>query len=157
MSLIARADSFLRRAVNGVSALLLAAVVCLGVAQVAGRYLFASPIIWSEEAIRLLYVWMILIAAANADHMRITFIDSVAGPRVQFLLRAGRTLIVLALLAVLIQGAWRLNMSFGRDRYVALGIEKSWYWMAGVTGGLLWAGAQISGLFAARVSGKDRT
>ncbi|MFV0334561.1 MAG: TRAP transporter small permease [Tropicimonas sp.] len=146
--MIGRIDSLLRRAVNGASALLLAAVVCLGIAQVASRYLLGSSIIWSEEAIRLLYVWMILIAAANADHMRITFLDTLLGQGARTVLQAFRVLVVLAMLALLIWGAWQLNLSFGRDRYVALGLSKSWYWMAGVTGCLLWAGTQVSGLLA---------
>ena len=146
-------DGFLRRAINGASALLLAVVVCLGIAQVASRYLLGSSIIWSEEAIRLLYVWMILVAAANAQHMQITFLDDYLGPRTTVLVQALRTAIVLAALALLVWGAWKLNASFGRDRYVALGISKSWYWMAGVVGGLLWAGAQVSGLLA-RLAGE---
>lgn len=152
--MIRRFDSFLRRAVNGVSALLLVLVVVLGVAQVIGRYVFGSSIIWSEEAIRLLYVWMILIAAANAEHMRITFLDTLVGDRANAVLHAFRTAVVLSLLALIVWGAWELNASFGRDRYVALGISKSWYWMAGVIGGLLWAGSEISRLLL-RLSSRD--
>jgi TRAP-type C4-dicarboxylate transport system permease small subunit len=147
MTQTARLDRLLRRAVNGAAALLLLAVVLLGIAQVVSRYLLGTSLIWSEELIRLLYVWMILVAAANADHMRITLMDGRLGPRGQGVLTALRTAVVLALLALLIWGAWQLDASFGRDRYVALGISKSWYWMAGVVGGLLWAGTQISALF----------
>ncbi|ETA51170.1 TRAP transporter small permease [Ponticoccus alexandrii] len=144
--MICRIDSFLRRAINGASALLLAMVLCLGIAQVGSRYLLGSSIIWSEEAIRLIYIWMILVAAANADHMRITLLDTLLGRRALVVLRALRTIVVLSMLALLVWGAWQLNTSFGRDRYVALGISKSWYWSAGIVGCLLWAGTQVSGL-----------
>lgn len=155
--MLERLDSFLRHAINGVSALLMLAVVTLGVAQVASRYLFSHSIIWSEEAVRLLYVWMILVAAANSDHMRITIADSMAGDRINAVLNAFRTCVVLALLGLIVWGAWELNESFGRDRYVALGISKSWYWMAGVVGGLLWAGAQVSNLLLRHSTGKSLT
>lgn len=151
--MIGRIDSLLRRAINGASAILLAIVLCLGIAQVGSRYLLGTSIIWSEEAIRLIYVWMILVAAANADHMRITLLDTIAGTRALVALRALRTVVVLSMLALLVWGAWQLNLSFGRDRYVAMGISKSWYWSAGICGCLLWAGTQVSGLLTRLVEG----
>lgn len=152
MTAVVRFDKFLQSAINGASALLLLAVVLLGIAQVISRYFFGTSLIWSEELIRLLYVWMILIAAANAEHMRVTFLDSVLPPRSVKLLRVLRMVVVLAMLALLVFGAWQLNASFGRDHYVALGISKSWYWMAGIIGCLLWAGKQVSALLSMLVS-----
>lgn len=155
MTFLERLDRYLRHAVNGVSAILLLAVVLLGIAQVTSRYFFGTSIIWSEELIRLLYVWMILVAAANAEHMCITFLDNHAGKGAMAVVRTLRTMVVLALLALLVWGAWQLNLSFGRDRYVALGISKSWYWMAGVVGCLLWAGTQVSGLLSALTAPRE--
>ena len=46
MTQIARLDRLLRRAVNGAAALLLLAVVLLGIAQVVSRYLLGTSLIF---------------------------------------------------------------------------------------------------------------
>lgn len=150
--IIRRADATLRAAIDGASALLLLAVTCLGIWQVISRYVFNASLVWSEEAIRLLYVWLVLIAATTAPHMQITlFSDRLTGRAAQ-LLKAVQTLVMLALalalLLLLVQGAVALNGSFGSDRYVTLDLSKSWYWTGAIVGGLLWAGVLISGLIA---------
>ncbi|MEO1104086.1 MAG: TRAP transporter small permease subunit, partial [Pseudomonadota bacterium] len=93
-------------------------------------------------------VWLILLAAATAPHMRITLLsDQLRGPAA-LVLSIVRTLFVLALLALLVNGALTLEASFGNDRYVTLGISRSWYWTAAIVGGLLWAGTLVTGLLA---------
>ncbi|WP_227267984.1 TRAP transporter small permease [Roseobacter weihaiensis] len=146
--IIRRADAALRTAIEGASALLLLSVTCLGIWQVISRYVFNASLVWSEEAIRLLYVWLVLIAAATAPHMHITLFSGRLTGRAAQLLKTVQTLVMLALLLLLVQGAVALNGSFGSDRYVTLGLSKSWYWTAAIVGGLLWAGVLISGLIA---------
>ena len=145
-------DRRLRAGIDGAGALLLAAVTLLGIAQVVARYGFNSSLVWSEEAIRLLYVWLVLVAAASAPHMRIGLVaDRLSGPAAAAL-GVARTMVMLALLALLVHGALTLNASFGSDRYVALGLSKSWYWTGAVVGALLWTGTILTGLLARRGS-----
>lgn len=142
-------DTGLRRAIDGAAAILLLAVTLLGISQVVSRYAFNSSLVWSEEMIRLLYVWMVLIAASTAPHMKITLVEDALTGSQALVLKVFQTLVMLALLTLLVWGAVRLNASFGRDRYVTLGIAKSWYWTGAIVGGLLWAGSLLSGLAAA--------
>lgn len=145
-----RLDRGLRAAVDGAAALLLAAVTALGVAQVVARYGFNASLVWSEEAIRLLYVWLVLVGAAGASHMRIGLLaDRARGPAATAL-SLMRTLVTLALLALLVHGALTLNDRFGSDRYVTLGLTRSWYWTGAVVGALLWMGTVVTGLLAGR-------
>jgi hypothetical protein len=42
-------------------------IVALAIAQVAARYRFGSPLIWSEEASKLLLVWLVFLGAAARE------------------------------------------------------------------------------------------
>lgn len=138
----------LRRAIDGAAALLILAVTVLGISQVISRYGFNASLVWSEELIRLLYVWLVLIAASTAPHMKISLVENLLSGRGAAVLRVLQTLIMLALLALLVNGAIQLEGAFGRDRYVTLGVSKSWYWTGAIVGGLLWAGSILSQLAA---------
>ena len=146
-------DRRLRAGIDGAAALLLAAVTVLGIAQVVARYGFNASLVWSEEAIRLLYVWLVLVAAAGAPHMRIGLIaDRLRGPAATAL-GLLRTLATLAILALLVRGALTLNASFGSDRYVTLALSRFWYWTGAVVGNLLWMGTTVTDLLARRDEG----
>lgn len=145
---LVRWDARLRAGIDGAAALLLAAVTILGIAQVVARYVFNSSLVWSEEAIRLLYVWLVLIAAATAPHMRIGLVSDRVRGTAGVILRLVQTAIMLSLLALLVNGALTLNASFGNDRYVTLGIAKSWYWTGAIVGSLVWAGTILADLAA---------
>lgn len=143
----------LRRAIDGAAALLILTVTVLGIMQVVSRYGLNSSLVWSEELIRLLYVWLVLIAAATAQHMRISLLENFLSAGWLMALKVMQTSIMLALLALLVHGAIQLDGAFGQDRYVTLGIGKTWYWTGAIVGGLLWAGSILSSLaagFAAR-------
>lgn len=42
---------------------ILGALACLGIAQVVARYIFKSPIAWSEEVIRFALIWCVFLGA----------------------------------------------------------------------------------------------
>ena len=152
-----RIDRRLRAGVNGTAALLLAAVTILGIAQVIARYVFNASLVWSEELIRLLYVWLVLVAATTAPHMRVGLVADAATGWLGAGLRVFRTLVVVALLVVLIQGALTLNASLGSDRYVTLGITKSWYWSGTIVCGVLWIVTLLTGLAGSNDGGEKPT
>lgn len=116
---------------------LMLVVVLLTLSQVFARYVLNSSIIWAEEANRFLYVWVILLAAVGADHMRIGLIADQE--------RFRKWLTPLALIAGILAlglvawGGWTLRQTFVHDRYVTLGLSKGWYFLAAVVGGALWA------------------
>lgn len=138
-------DRRLRAAVDGAAALLLATVTCLGIAQVFWRYVLNASLTWSEEAIRLMFVWLIFVGAANAPHLRVNLLADRLGPTGELILTLARRVVEIALLVVVVEGALRLNASFGDDSFVTLTITKRWYWSSAIVGGLLWAGLLVSG------------
>lgn len=63
-------------AIDVMSVLLLSSIFVLGIAQVVWRWILRDPIVWSEELIQLMYVWVCYLGWAIAErkdsHIRIT-------------------------------------------------------------------------------------
>lgn len=68
-----------------ISCLLLVAVFALVVLQVVTRYVFNSPLSWTEEAARLLMVWLTFIAAVyvagQREHLTVDILPLIASPQ----------------------------------------------------------------------------
>lgn len=129
--------NFGRRAIDAVSGLLLAAVLVVTLLQVAARYVFSWSIPWSEELTRLIFVWMVMIAAVGGAHMRIDFLVEQMPAAMRRWLQLGLAVLSVAILALM---AWK---SFGlidltrNDHYVALNISvQILYWSVPVGCGL---------------------
>ena len=62
--------------IDVMAVLLLAGIFVLGIAQVTWRWILRNPIVWSEELIQLIYVWVCYLGWAIAErkdaHIRIT-------------------------------------------------------------------------------------
>jgi TRAP-type C4-dicarboxylate transport system permease small subunit len=85
-------------------AAMVAAITAVTFAQVISRYVFADPIIWSEEVARYLFVWITLIGAAAGVRMHAHFgLDILRRyfPRLRTPLGALTMLVVAAFLGLL--------------------------------------------------------
>lgn len=62
-------------------------IVLVGFAQVLFRFVFSSPLSWSEEVVRYVFVWSVFLTAAIAfhlnSHISIDFLTSRYPPRLQ--------------------------------------------------------------------------
>ena len=71
------------------------AVTCL---QVISRYVFNNPLIWSEESVRFMVVWMCMVGSAvsnfDDDHMMINIIVEKFPRPVQFVMYTVRQLLI---------------------------------------------------------------
>ena len=74
------------------SVLLLSGIFVLGIAQVFWRWVLKNPIVWSEELIQLMYVWVCYLGWAIAErkdaHIRITAVMNAIPPSAQKWLQA---------------------------------------------------------------------
>lgn len=113
------------------------AVTLITLAQVFSRYVLNSSLIWGEELTRLLYVWLLLIAAAGASHMRIGLIAET--PRLRKPLGIFAATLGALTLAFLMWGGWKLQAMFAFDRYTTLNLSKTWYFTGAIAGGAIWA------------------
>ena len=89
---VRKADRIVGKTIDVVSVVLLLFIFVIGIAQVVWRWILNDPIVWSEEMIRLTYVWICylgwVIAERSDSHIRITIISSRLPKSVQKYLQA---------------------------------------------------------------------
>lgn len=129
---------FLARVPDIAAGALLAVVTLLVVAQVFVRYVLGGSLVWSEELTRLLFVWMVLVAASRAQPMRIDQLLDAMPPRVAALVRLLGEVLVAGLTVLLLVGTWGMIDLTEFDMYIALGISVRWLYAALLVGGALW-------------------
>lgn len=94
-----------------ISIIILAVMAVLVVWQVAARYIFQSPIPWSEQLAKYLFIWLVLINGAyifgKKEHMNIGYFKSKMPQSVQNILDYVIEIITLGFAAfILIWGGW---------------------------------------------------
>src|SRR4051794_41815726 len=81
----ARAESALGNAVETIVAVLTGVEVIILFAGVVSRYVFHSPLTWSDELASILFLWLAMLGAVVAyrrvEHMRMSALVNRAGPR----------------------------------------------------------------------------
>ncbi|MCX7324256.1 MAG: TRAP transporter small permease subunit [Hyphomicrobiales bacterium] len=77
----------LRMAALDIAALMLGALFVIFLIQIAARYLFGSPLLWTLEACLTLWLWVVFWAGAfvlqEKDHVRFDVLYGAVRPRVQ--------------------------------------------------------------------------
>lgn len=120
------------------SVALLGAVLGLMSAQVVARYVFRSPIAWSEELARFALIWLAFVAGAwvmaEGRHLVVDVVSRHLSGRGRRILDVVSGCVVLVTCVVLLPAgigfAWRM----GGIKSSALGIPMSWWYFAPVTG-----------------------
>jgi len=123
---------------DALAAVLLFVITVLITAQVLVRYAFGGSLVWSEELTRLLFVWMVMVAAVTAPRMQVDFLVDLFPPRLRALQRILVEFVVMGLTIILIQGAWGMMDLRQFDTYIALGISVSWVYLSLCLGGFAW-------------------
>src|SRR5450756_1931704 len=85
--LIASIEKILATAVEIPAALLVLAEIFVLLAGVISRYVFRSPLVWSDELASQLFLWLAMlgsvVALLRGEHMRMTALVSKASPKVR--------------------------------------------------------------------------
>ena len=131
-------QTLLLRLPDTLAAVLLFVITVLITAQVLVRYAFGGSLVWSEELTRLLFVWMVLVAAVTAPRMQVDFLVDLLPPRLRALQRILVEFVVMGLTILLIQGAWGMMDLRQFDIYIALGISVSWVYLSLFLAGFAW-------------------
>jgi TRAP-type transport system small permease protein len=111
-------------------------------AQVVARYLFRSPISWSEEWARFALIWLAFLAAAlvmaEGRHIAVDVVSARLGARGKLLLECASNAVVVGTCLLLLIGGSRFVWRVGLVDSPALGIPMScWYGAASVGLGLM--------------------
>ena len=117
---------------------LLVAMFMLVILQVVSRYVFQSPLPWTEELARYVMIWMIFIASAHlastGGHIVITVIDSVL-PRAWVKWVAVLSYLIVAVACFfLIPSGWKFVSRMFRAASPAMSLPMGWVYLAALSG-----------------------
>ena len=135
---LARAfDVFLDRAALAAlyfSSVLLAIMIAIMVAQVVLRYGFSNSLLWAEEVVRFLMIWISLFAATVAlwrrQHIAVDVLTTRLPERIQRVLGTVVELVTIAFVVTLSACGWTYLEVVEVTRSPALGITMNWIYLA---------------------------
>jgi tripartite ATP-independent transporter DctM subunit len=125
------------------AALLVLADIAVLFAGVVSRYVFHSPLLWSDELASILFLWLAMlgsvVALRRGEHMRMTAVVAKATPQRRALLEAVATAACLAFLTLVLHPAWEYAADEAAITTPALEISNLWRAAALPTGMALMA------------------
>ncbi|MBT9291757.1 TRAP transporter large permease [Prosthecodimorpha staleyi] len=145
-ALAARADHIIGTAVEGVAAAIVLIEIAILAAGVTARYLFHTPLVWSDELASILFLWLSMLGAVVAlrrgEHMRMTGLVSRVSPGARAFLEALALAASIAFLLLIFHHALDYAQEEGFIVTPALEISNAWRAAAIPTGiGLMLAAA----------------
>ncbi len=137
----ARIDGALQLIAEVPAALLVLAEIGVLFTGVVARYIFHSPLVWTDELASILFLWLAMlgsvIALQRSEHMRLTAIISSMSPSGQARTEALASAAVAAFLLMIVPSAW----DYASDQWFietpALGIHDTYRSIALLVGGIL--------------------
>jgi TRAP-type C4-dicarboxylate transport system permease small subunit len=124
---------WLQKAANAIGGGLFLALFIVFVIQVTARFGFNKPMAWTDEAAVILYVWIILWAAAvvvpEREHVAFDLVWNSVGPRTRKVMRIVGNLLVGGLALVAIPACWDYVHFMNREGTPVLGIPFMWVFL----------------------------
>lgn len=122
-------------------------------AQVAARYVFRSPIAWTEELARFVLIWLAFMGAAfvmgEGRHITVDVVSRMLSRRGRLALECVSSVAVLVACAMLLPAGLAFARQMGSVRSPALQIPMSWWYWAAGAGFVLLALHTLANLIAA--------
>jgi TRAP-type C4-dicarboxylate transport system permease small subunit len=122
------------RVAEALSVSLLGAVALLVFANAASRYLAGRPLVWTEEAVAALVIWLAVIggflALRRRELIRVNVLVERLPPRAQVLLEIGVQVLSAMVFAYVAWQGWRYLGVFGGDTTPYFGLPKGVYMAA---------------------------
>jgi TRAP-type C4-dicarboxylate transport system permease small subunit len=116
----------LRKAAEGFGVVLFGAMFCVFLIQIAARFAFNRPLAWTDELAVLLYLWVILWAAAfivpEREHVAFDLLWNGAGPRTRRAMRIAGHVMLGGLCAWALPGTWDYVRFMAREGTPVLGV-----------------------------------
>ena len=113
-----------------VVALLVIAEIVILFAGVVSRYVFHQPILWSDELASILFLWLAMLGSVVAlrrdEHMRMTAIVGMVGPRMRAFLDTFALVAALTFLLLIIAPAYEFAHDEAAISTPALDISNAW-------------------------------
>jgi TRAP-type C4-dicarboxylate transport system permease small subunit len=114
----------LEKCIDGITILFFIVIFIVAISQIVMRWLFKNPIIWSEELIRLMYVWICFLgwtlASRYRTYIRITFIFQALPPTPRKLLATVNCLLIILFSIVMVVYGIKMTLIGASGRTVTL-------------------------------------
>ena len=127
---LARGEVVMGTLIEWLASLLLLACIAILFSGVVARYMFNSPIVWSDELASILFLWLAMlgsiIALRRAEHMRMTAWVSALSGHQRVLLEKLGVLASLLYLLVVLRPAWKYALDEMVVTTPALEISNAW-------------------------------
>jgi TRAP-type C4-dicarboxylate transport system permease small subunit len=128
-----KALRFFQGAAQAIGGALFLTLFIVFIVQVAARFGFNQPLPWSDEASVVLYVWVIMWAAATVvperEHVVFDLLWNSASRRTRQVMRIVGNLMVGGLAAVAVPATWDYVHFMRRESTPVLGISFMWVFM----------------------------
>ena len=128
-----KALRFLQTAAQAIGGGLFLTLFFVFIVQVGARFGFNKPLPWTDEAAVILYVWVILWAAATVvperEHVVFDLLWNMAGQRTRLLMRVAGNLMVGGLAAAAIPATWDYVHFMQRESTPVLGVPFMWVFL----------------------------
>ncbi|MGI9134570.1 MAG: TRAP transporter small permease [Rhodoferax sp.] len=122
-----------RRAANALGGALFLALFLVFLVQITARFAFNRPLPWTDEAAVVLYVWVILWAAATMvparEHVVFDLLWNSVGRRARQAMAVAGNLLVGALAALGLPASWDYVGFMQRESTPVLGIPLMWVYL----------------------------
>lgn len=125
--------AWLQRAADAVGAGLFAALFLVFMVQVVARFVFNKPLPWTDEVAVMLYVWVILWAAAfivpEREHVMFDLVWNAVGARTRRLMRLAGNAMIGGLAAWALPACWDYVLFMRREGTPVLGVPFMWVFL----------------------------
>ena len=136
-----RLARWLTRSTEVAAALLLIIVTVLNLTQVTGRYAFSTGFSWTEEAMRYLMIWLMMLGSVacifRAEHMALQTLENLVRPSRTRLVRSALYSVAGVFCVFVLVYGWPLAMRNAAQVAPASGIPMIYPYLALPVGALL--------------------
>lgn len=124
---------WLRHAANTLGGVLFLMLFGVFIVQITARFGFDKPLPWTDEAAVILYIWVILWAAAavvpEREHVVFDLIWNIVGRRIRQVMRILGNLLIGGLALVGLPGSWDYVKFMARENSPVLGLPLMWVYL----------------------------
>jgi TRAP-type C4-dicarboxylate transport system permease small subunit len=125
--------AWLQRSANAIGAGLFAALFLVFMVQIVARFGFNKPLPWTDEAAVILYVWVILWAAAfivpEREHVMFDLVWNLVGVRTRKVMRLAGHAMIGGLAAWALPASWDYVSFMRREGTPVLGMPFMWVFL----------------------------
>jgi len=120
---------------------MLLAIVVVLTAQIVARYIFEAPLVWSEELVLIMLLWITFLGSALVlearGHISIDFVVRLMPERMQRVIQLCTAGLMLVFCAALVYGGWLIVQATSGSITPGLKISVAWHYGGTLVGAVL--------------------